>query len=233
MGDVIVDLDANWRVAWAWSSFDHLDPHEAAVLNEICDTPANPGCPALTTWPGNDWTHTNSVGYSPSDGDLVISVRHIDAVFKIDYANGAGTGAVVWRLGRGGDFSTDSNDPWPWFSHQHDAHYDGPFFVLYDNGNTRAAELGASENSRGQVYLLDEVNRVAHLVYNFDLGAYSAAVGSAELLGNGNFHFDSGFLSHGTADESIEVTPSGQTSFALGGNAVVYRSFRVRSLYEP
>jgi hypothetical protein len=173
----------------------------------------NPGCPPVTSGTPNDWTHANSIGYSPADGNLVISVRHLDAVFKVDYANGAGTGAVVWRLGRNGDFSTDSGDPFPWFSHQHDAHYDGQYFLLYDNGNTRRAELGTTQNSRGQVYQLDEANRAAHLVYNLDLGVYAAAVGSAELLANGNFHFDDGFLSGGSSHDSVEMTPTGQTSF--------------------
>ncbi len=53
----------------------------------------------------NDWMHTNSVAYSPADGNVLLSVRNQDWILKIDYRDGTGTGAIVWRLGKEGDFS--------------------------------------------------------------------------------------------------------------------------------
>ena len=36
-----------------------------------------------------DWMHSNSVQFTP-DGNLLLSVRHLDQLFKIDYATGSG-----------------------------------------------------------------------------------------------------------------------------------------------
>lgn len=68
-----------------------------------------------------DWTHSNALVYSPSDGNLLLSVRHQSWVLKIDYNNGAGTGNLLWRLGYQGDFALTQNgvpsfDPSDWFS---------------------------------------------------------------------------------------------------------------------
>jgi hypothetical protein len=233
LGDTIVVLDENFQLVWAWDSFDKLDPTEVAILGETC-TPAQPGCPGfLTVDIINDWTHANSVAYSPADGHLVISVRHLDAAFKVDFADGAGTGDVVWRLGRGGDFTIDADpgEVFPWFSHQHDTTYRDGFFVVYDNGNTRVSELGAGENSRGQVFVLDEPGKVAHLVGNFDLGSYNAAVGSVGRLSNGNFFFTNGFIGFGAEHQMLEVRPNGDHNWALGGPDIAYRGYRMYSLY--
>ncbi len=34
IGDIILDLDTNWQVAWYWRSFDHLDANRAAILEK-------------------------------------------------------------------------------------------------------------------------------------------------------------------------------------------------------
>ncbi len=113
------------------------------ILGEICEFESQ-GCPPLfQSETANDWTHSNSIGYSPN-GDLLLSVRHLDAVFKIDFDNGSGTGEVVLRLGKGGDIQIISNDPWPWFSHQHDVKFQGSLIVAYDNGNTLVAGFGGN-----------------------------------------------------------------------------------------
>jgi hypothetical protein len=57
-------------------------------------------------------------------------------------------------MGVGGDFAIDSSDPYPWFSHQHNASFENEgttFLTVYDDGNTRVAPppLGlGSGNSR-------------------------------------------------------------------------------------
>src|SRR5262249_15180359 len=109
----------------------------------------------------------------------------------------------------------------------------GVSLLLFDNGNARAA-IDATAHSRGQLFQIDESNRVAKLVFNADVGSYSAAVGSAQLLPNGNYHFDSGFIidSSGTlTSQSVEVSPSGQILYNIGFGAIDYRSFRMPDLY--
>src|SRR5262249_5782997 len=64
----------------------------------------------LSTWRRgpNDWLHDNSVDLTP-DGNLLLSSRHRDWLIKIDYRNGEGSGKVIWRLGKDGDFRFDSS----------------------------------------------------------------------------------------------------------------------------
>ena len=143
-------------------------------------------------------------------------------------------GHVVWRLGQDGDFTVDSTDPDPWFSHQHNAHYvDDSTLVLFDNGNTRRTR-DPNADSRGQVWRLDEQTMTATLVFNVDLGNYSLALGSAEQLSNGNFSFTSG--RQGTPPnlfgQTIEVLPDGTQTYVLEVAHQEFRSYRIRSLYE-
>lgn len=236
LGDMIIDLDENFQVTWAWNAFDFLDPSRQAILGQVCES-EGPGCPPLfLDQVANDWLHANSLFYVPEDGGLLISFRHQDWVVKIDFQGGVGSGEVLWRLGNDGDFTAVSDDAWPWFSHQHDAETENGLLVLYDNGNTRVeGPEGIGGNSRGQAWLLDETALTATLIYNFDLGGYASALGSAQRLSNGNYHFNSGFL--GTRDapfaESIEVLPNGERNFVLYSDGAVYRSFRMQSLYRP
>jgi hypothetical protein len=235
VGNAIVDLDQNWNVAWSWSAYDYLDTNRAAVLNETCAA-AQPGCPQLTlATNARDWLHANSLNYLPDSGDILMSIRHQDWVIKIDYAAGAGTGNVLWKLGAGGDFSIQSNDPYPWFSHQHDAQFDPStgMFLAFDNGNTRIALAGGVGNSRGYVMQLDEVNMIATPVLLADLGVYATAVGSAQLLDNGNYHFHAGMVPNPSPHAfSFETAPDGSQLSIFEELDQVYRSYRMSSLYS-
>ena len=81
LGDALVDLDTNNQPVWVWRAFDHLDVNRHPYM-----------------FP--DWTHSNGLVYEP-DGSLLLSMRHQSWVLKIDYANGSGSGDVLWRLGPG------------------------------------------------------------------------------------------------------------------------------------
>ncbi len=235
IGDMILVLDRNLQVLWSWDSFNHLDPTRQAPLGETCAA-GNAGCSPWYLAPiANDWLHGNSLQLTP-DGDIVYSMRNQDWVIKIDYQNGAGSGNVLWRLGNGGDFQIVSSDPSPWFSHQHDANFesDNVSLLIFDDGNTREA-INPAVDSRGQLLQLDQQNKVARLVLNADLGTYSSAVGSAQLLPNGDYHFDSGFIYIPTTgaliSQSVEVNAAGELEYGIGFAAVEYRTFRMPDLY--
>jgi hypothetical protein len=234
LGDAIVDLDPEWNVTWSWSAYDYLDTSRAAVLGETCYGQA--GCPQLVLAPAaNDWLHANSLNYLPDSGNVLMSIRHQDWVIKIDYANGKGTGKVLWKLGAGGDFTIQSSDPYPWFSHQHDAQLDpsSGTFLAFDNGNTRVAMAGGVGNSRGYVLQLDEVNLIATPIMLADLGVYSIAVGSAQLLDNGNYHFHAGMVPAPSPHAyTFEVLPDGSQDSILEEMDQVYRSYRMSSMYS-
>jgi hypothetical protein len=200
LGDAIVDLDPNYKPVWSWSSFDHLDVNRHPML-----------------FP--DWTHTNTIEYSKDDGNIVLSLRNQSWVIKIDYANGRGTGNVIWRLGYQGDFTLlDPTSSADWFFAQHFADFiasksTGDFqLTVFDNGNNRFPNF--SRNicpsvpdevrytwpaffgirvpdcySRSVVFGVSEKQRTARLLWSHVV-PYSYWGGVSMDLPSGNMFFD-------------------------------------------
>jgi hypothetical protein len=238
LGDGIVDLDQDWNPVWAWSAFDHLDVNRHPN-----------GLP--------DWTHGNAVIYSPSDGDLLFSMRHQSWVVKIDYNNGAGSGNVLWKLGYQGDFSlSQGGDPSLWFYYQHYPSLisqNGPqaTLAIWDNGNNRVMDNSGtlcstpgsgSTNpcySRAMVLSIDESTRVANLLFQEFPGSWSVWGGSIQQLTNGNLEFDMNApfpAISNLASEVQEVTQEAvpQVVWKMDIAPVplyAYRAYRVPSLY--
>jgi len=154
-------------------------------------------------------------------------------------------GQIHWTLGNLAEQAgtpyftlTQGVGPWPWFSHQHDVEFDGTNYELLDNGNTRVAPppFGVgSGDSRGQVYSLDETTLVASQLVSADLGVYSHAFGSAQLLANGDYWFGLGALSNKAAplDSALEVIANGVSlSCSVNFPSKAYRTFRLSSFYN-
>jgi len=245
-GTLLFDLDQDLQVKWVWNSFDHLDLKRASLADGHCRGPVGslPCSPVFLTAAANDWLHGNAVDYTREDRNLTLSLSDQDWVIKIDYEDGKGSGKVLWKLGKDGDFKAETEDPKPWFSHQHDAAFEPPgsnMLLLLDNGLRRVVkgkdkEKDKEPNSRGQVWRIDEKARTATLVTNADLGAYSPNVGSAQLLSNGNYHFTTGAVrkDNMVRSRSIEVTPDGKIVYVLETPGTqTYRSNRVVDLYTP
>ena len=236
IGDMIIVLDSDMQVEWTWDTFDHLDVTRKATLNETCKKDGT--CvPYFLAEDANDWIHGNSVDETP-DGSLLFSSRHQDWLIKINYRNGRGDGRVLWKLGKDGDFSYNSGDPYPWFSHQHDGSVlaNNHTYLVFDNGNLRQA-ADPNAKSRGQVLHLDEKDRLATLDMNVDLGFFSVALGSAQKLRDGTYNFEMGLIlgPHGFADVTaiaMQVDDTATSIYAMKSHGLVYRSFRMRSLYQ-
>jgi hypothetical protein len=218
VGNMVIVLDPNFRVAWTWNSFKWLSTNRLGTDHPI---------------PG-DWLHGNSVSWSPEDQDLVVSLRTQDWAIKIDYADGTGDGHIIWKLGPDGNFTAIANAASPWFTHQHDARYiNNNTLLVFDNGNTRQ-EFDPTAQSRGQEWILNEQNMTATLVVNADMGNFAPFLGSSEMLPNGNLAFTSGgLLSAGhPAGQSIEVLPDGTRIYVLQMNEFEYRSYFESTLYS-
>ena len=232
LGDMIIVFDKNLQVVWTWDTFDHLDVTRKATLGETC-APGGGGCAPFYLAPvANDWTHGNALQQTP-DGNLLYSARHQDWLIKIAYGNGEGDGHILWRLGKDGDFNYTGFTDYPWFSHQHDGNFESATrLAVFDNGNTRVSSQGQG-HSRGQVIELDEAKRTATLLLNADLGVYSLAVGSAQLLADGNHHFDAGYVpsASGISAYALEVDADGNLIGSLMANTLLYRSIRLKSMY--
>jgi arylsulfate sulfotransferase len=242
--DNLIVLNPGLQLIWAWDATTcgncatMLPPTRAAILGEQCVI-GQGGCPPLTppNTIANDWLHANSAQVA-TDGSILMSLRHQDWVLKIDYKNGAGTGNILWRLGLDGDFTIigDPNDPYPWFSHQHDAEWQFtyPYVALFDNGNTRITQNGGVGDSRGQLLKINQNSKTATLEYNFDLGVQSLALGTAQMLIDGKgapngLHYNAGFV--GASGSTLSYYKTGTLSITTG--APVYRAFQMHDLYTP
>lgn len=134
-------------------------------------------------------------------------------------------------MGKDGDFQFISSDPYPWFSHQHDANIGANgVLTVFDNGNVRNAS-DPTAPSRGQVIQVDEVNHTATLLVNAYLGDFSIALGSAQSLPDGNYHFHLGYIVKNTTARIVEVDPAGNFVYDMHVGEIEYRSFRMRDLY--
>ena len=229
LGDVLVDLDENFNVSWVWSEFDHLDVNRHPIA-----------------FP--DWTHTNAVIYSPSDGDLLVSIRHQSWIVKVDYQNGKGSGDVLWRLGNGGDFAlVGGTAPEDWFYGQHAPSFAGPAtsgqfsLTMMDNGYGRLTSSGSQCTSSGSacyttvpVVAVDEVAKTATITYRqmVPTSQFNIWGGNAEVLASGDLEYD--LCAEGNASEVDEVrmTSPAQVVWTLKeSGANLYRAMRIPSLY--
>jgi len=238
LGDIVVDLDEELQVTAMWNMFDHMDLKRASLYKATCKIgPGSGGCPAIfLADKANGWTHSNSLNYIPSTGDFLISMPEQDCVLKIDWRNGKGTGNILWRLGKDGDFTAKTDDPSPWFSYQHDAGFEpigSNIMSVLDDGHQRFAKDPKSL-TRGQLWNLDEETRTATLLHNADLGVYAVAVGSAQRLKNGGHTFEAGFINpEAVYARAVETDASGKIVYALQVDGViVYRSFRLDNIYS-
>ena len=252
LGDAVLVLDSNLNPLWYFDSFQHdgggtqLDINRGPTLGESCGV-GQFGCPVLllagtpgVTTLASDWMHSNSIQYRSTDGNIVLSSRHQDWVMLINYDNGVGSGNLLWRMGVDGDFTFNNvnDDPYPWFSHQHDAGFETTgVFDCFDNGNTRIVQTG-SGNSRGIALTVDEPGLTVTPVLSQDLGYFGYALGSAQLLNNGNFHFQPAYVTPKDWSYSIEYVPVAGTTigtqvYSLESQAPSYRSFRMTDLYTP
>ncbi|HMH14571.1 MAG TPA: aryl-sulfate sulfotransferase [Edaphobacter sp.] len=240
-GDVVIVLDTNWQVVWAWNSFDYLDINRMTIGGTCLA--AGPGCPAqfFRKKPNGqlysealDWTHANSVSYDPSDGNLIISFRHQSWAVKINYKNARGNGDIVWKLGYDGSFALASGFPVSdWFSGQHDVQFQSNgLLTLFDNNNASSVTEQTGGTAHGQAWNLDTSTMTATPVVDIDLRVISQAVGSAVLLSNGNYEWQAGFINNDQA-QTFEYTPSGSLIYKQQSNALTYRSFRLTDLYTP
>jgi arylsulfate sulfotransferase len=241
----LIVLSPSLQLLWSWNAVNcgncatELPPTRQAILNENCQAGFG-GCPPLTppNTIANDWLHSNSVQLAP-DGNLLMSIRHQDWVIKIDYQNGAGTGNIHWRLGLDGDFTLvgDANDPYPWFSHQHDVEYEfGTSHVsLFDNGNTRFVQF-PNDNSRGQLWNVDESTMTATLEENLDIGIKSTALGSAQMLLDSRqkpigLHYEAGDGNGGGTSQTMSFYRPGTLNMV--SNTATYRTAQMRDMYTP
>ena len=217
-GLVIQELDANGDVIFQWSSWDHF---------QITDTDDNINLTIGVV----DLVHGNSLDLD-DDGNLLLSSRHLDEITKIDIS----TGDIMWRLGGKNNqftFIDEIGNPKPFSFQHHFRRIGNGVYSMFDNGNNQSIERATAKE-----YSIDEVNKTATLIwyyYHPQVGnkeVKSVAMGSLELLPNGNRFIDWGLR----AFTNLEDIPNFTEVDSLGNivwefwfadsNFVSYRAFK-------
>jgi hypothetical protein len=153
-GDGILVLDDRGNKVWSWSVFDVMDPlSDKQILKNK-----------------SDWLHANGLSID-TDGNYLLSFYLSGQVWKINAKNGM----LMWKLGRGGDFSFPGGDE---FYESHAVHRTTKNkLMLFENGTNK-------KRSRVLTYTLDESHRVANVNLSIELPVhlYSERMGSAYQL---------------------------------------------------
>ncbi len=209
LDNVIQEVDIpTGNVLFEWHSLDHIGLDKSLV-------PPSPD-PAFA-W---DYLHMNAIAVD-NDGNLLVSGRHSSNVYKVNRT----TGALMWTLGRGGDFAP-SFPVSGWFQCQHDVRRrpDGTISV-FDNGGTGTCAPQPRAYSRGLVLSVDEVHMTASFVRELRThpdvvaatqGAFRALPGGHDFIGWGQVGELSEYDSGGT--EILDMT--------FEGSAQSYRAIK-------
>lgn len=154
VSDGIQIISRQGEKLWEWSIFDIINPlKEKGILSHK-----------------EDWLHANSLCYD-KDGNILISFYIIHQIWKIN----SKTGALIWRLGKDGDFKMK---PSALFSGQHSIHINQlGHLMMFDNGLDK-------KRSRALSLKLDEKNLTTEMIIDAPLpkSLFSPKMGSAYLL---------------------------------------------------
>jgi hypothetical protein len=200
---LIQELTPSGKVVWSWNSKDHIGLAETGRWWEFLNRQGSPESFDRRSW---DLVHVNSI--EPAGDGLILSARHLDAVFRIDRA----TGAVDWKLG--GTKRPESlrviGDPHAHLplAGQHDARlYRDGTLTVFDN------RTGFDAPPRAVRYRIDTAHRTARLLESIDVpdDMRSECCGSARKLRGGNW------VSYWGAKPGpvTEQKPSGKTVLEL------------------
>jgi len=209
---LLQELTPSGTVVWEWRSQDHIAPGETTR-------------PSITRLPDNrlavDLIHLNSI--EPDGDGLVVSARHLDAVFRIDRM----TGKVLWKLGGtptnepGAKNLAFVGDPSASLGAQHDARIlaDGTL-TIYDNrtnvGAPRAVRYRL-DVAAGTATLLEQVRNPAVTASGFQ--------GSARRTSTGSW-----VISWGASRLNEELSATGDQLFSFTWDSVLtYRAAPIES----
>ena len=202
-GDVIIEVNHDGDVVWAWHAYEHLDLNHYRILA----SPEWHGGPYNSTV--CDWTHVNTVQAIPENkwydrgdqrfkpGNVMISPRSLDTVYLID----GDTKEVVWEY---------TGNYFGGLSGQHEPHMipkglPGEGNVLiFDNGASPWKDLGHA----GKSYVLEVDPTTKEVVWVYDKGLdfHATYTSNAQRLANGNT-----LICESAGKRIFEVTPDKET----------------------
>lgn len=201
----VQEVDANNNVVFEWNSNDYISPTETYLFYGY-------------TISNFDYCHGNALE-EDSDGHLLLSFRHLNAIYKIHRT----TGAVLWKLGGHSSDFTFTNDTG--FSGQHDIRkLANGNYSLFNNANMAPAP----KVSKGKEFSLDTINWTATLVNEtvHPLAFFSPAMGNYQTTSANNKLLSYGLVYRPNPSASYfdsNNTLLGELSFS--DSVVTYRAF--------
>ncbi len=164
----------------------------------------------------SDYIHINSIAIDPRDSNLILSMRNLHQVLKVNRRSGD----IMWRLGgRNSDFALSAPQV---FLRQHDASLvDGNTLLLFDNG-----EQHIRPRSRILEFKLDEANKTVTSFKDYNLTErFSQARGSVAKVG------DEYFICGGYAPYLLLVnSKTGEKKMKFRYNQSLYRAYMVADI---
>ncbi len=168
-----------------------------------------------------DYTHFNCATIDPKDGNLLLSLKNLDAILKVDRT----TSEIIWILGGVGDQFGITDEQF--FLKQHDVRVteDGAI-TLFDNG-------GDDENESGQTrvvkFYLNEEEKTIEDFYSYQIdNVFTYSMGSALEIEEGQY-----VISWGKTLESYYMIQeidfnTNEVLFSVGLNEVAptYKAFK-------
>jgi hypothetical protein len=228
---VIQEVDGNGNELWRWDMSDYFDPASSTfAINFDTNLPRPPAGTGAAGFPDAwDVFHINAIDREP-DGDYIVTVRHMDGVFRVD----RGSGNVEWTLGTppannprlpgpAGPQApqlTIVGDPFGGPKRPHDARLNGNVLTMLDN------QAGTGRPSRAVAYTIDTTNLTATLLWEFRNAATGGAtLGSAQQVDGGSVVVNWGA---GLQPFLEELAPNGDRLMSVrlpfGGNS--YRTVK-------
>lgn len=182
--DWILSINSDLVLEEKWALSDILPTSRIGYDSISRDTDIKP----------HDWTHSNGVIEDIANGGMLISVRHQDALIKVNTA-----GELLWILSDPPGWPEEWQDKllqgqgeFDYPLHPHAPEIDENGLVwLFDNGNYGSTPYTEPEDerevaSRVVAYKIDEDNMTFEEVYSFDEttegSLYSSALGDADWL---------------------------------------------------
>ena len=191
IGDIVVELDPEGEVVQEWKLSDIYDPVERPGA-ELC-LPQLPIAPPMWFYPEaddvRDWTHANAIALDEERNELLVSLRHLNAIVALRYHedDDGPAGELLWELGPDGTIELAEGGEH--LSHQHAVELVGDDELLvYDNGNYK----GPPPYSRAVLYRLDRAAGTAEQVWEHrdvtpeGTPMFTAFLGDVDMLANGN-----------------------------------------------
>jgi Arylsulfotransferase (ASST) len=211
----IEEIAPNGTLVWSWRASDHVDPVRESI---------EPAVDVVNGTSVVDTFHLNSIDVD-TQGNLLVSSRHTNAVFYVDRSSGK----VLWKLG-GSAYSKDGaaliaviGDPEGGFNMQHDARLqpNGDVSLFDDHGATSGV-------ARGAEYAIDFDSGTATLAFQFQGIAQSGYEGSFRRYPDGESVIGWGYIA---ADPRVvtEIDSDGEDvlDIAFSGGQPSYRAIKV------